>query len=80
MVAESVRVTVVTRVTPVRNVPRGSSTILMRRKTSLAKVIIKTLFKGSHSVQKIVAIFERGVINYWLFRQYIFILFILFIL
>ena len=54
MVAESVHVTVVTRVTPVRSVPRGSSTILMRRKTSLAKVIIKTLLKGFHSLQNIV--------------------------
>ena len=47
MVVESVRVTVVTRVTPVRSVPRGTSMILTRRKNSLAKVIIKTLFQGS---------------------------------
>ena len=36
-VVESVRVSVVTRVRPVRSVPRGSSMILMR-KNSLAKV------------------------------------------
>lgn len=47
MVVESVPVTVVTRVTPVRSVPRGTSMILTRRKNSLAKVIIKTLFQGS---------------------------------